>query len=307
MSNRKVTKEARLAYVADRVKQALEGRPVTTQAARDAIRIHGGPDVSIMSRALLASHGVTQWETWKHATAAGRTVDRSQGVEVQGVRQPDQAAWGFMVFPMTPARAPVAPVAPIRAVAPAKVPKPASKAASGAANVKPEVVPGKSALDAALATLRDAMGATREAPKPEAPAMIAPVVATRGDDGPVAVAPAAKPVKGKGRKGKIGPLVWPDAVAAQAACDARAAAREPMGMGAAQILARAGVVPQSRDSRMAEIKRWNAAVAAMPGKSKPPTMKPEDYCDWVERLLPRLVRADGMKPGRAAQMARMAA
>jgi hypothetical protein len=86
---------------ADRVKIALAARQhMARPDLAPMVTVEGGPAICDTSRQLLASYGVTLWRTWKAATAAGLTVDRSTGVEVNGASEKAlQAAWGWFVFP----------------------------------------------------------------------------------------------------------------------------------------------------------------------------------------------------------------
>lgn len=143
MSKRSQSSEARPAAVHDRIALQVAARPAPSVDPA-AVTIAGGPAVCGLSRRLLASYGVTAWETWKHARAAGRDLDRKAGVEVASERQPAGAPWGFFVFPMATA--------------------PAAIASAGALEVKGEAAPViRPARPAKAATV-----AKRQAAKPAA-------------------------------------------------------------------------------------------------------------------------------------------
>ena len=134
MSNRKQSSQAKPLFVADRIK-------ANHQANSSANEYHswehymdsqpvilGGPNVTSFSLDLLAlsyrDHGVTHWETWKHATERGVTVDRALGVEVMSAKQPADSLWGFTVYPMAPIAKPATKPASAKPKAIAKRLKP---------------------------------------------------------------------------------------------------------------------------------------------------------------------------------------
>ena len=110
MSNRKQSSASKPLFVKDRV-------ALNHQSNSSANEYHswehymdsppvilGGPQVTRASLDLLAlsyrDNRVTHWETYNHAKARGLTVDRASGVEVMGIKQPQDALWGFTVYPM---------------------------------------------------------------------------------------------------------------------------------------------------------------------------------------------------------------
>jgi hypothetical protein len=133
MSNRKQSTASKPLFVKDRIDlahrmQTSEGKPWGEYLDQAPV-IHGGPMVTEMSLNLLGSMRVQHWETFNHAKARGVTVDRASGVEVMGIKQPQDALWGFTVYPV--------------AVATKPAPKPASakpKAVTRAPIAKPKPV-----------------------------------------------------------------------------------------------------------------------------------------------------------------------